>query len=236
MFLVGFWHAGVVCKYMSSMFKRRWTWFEIFFIAEFELGAYLCFFSCFVSCWLTCTCNCTFGLWFFKVHPTVQYLPIRTYIALCSLVWKLWYCRCLWSSQASHNKVHFWLHHTAHCVSRNGGKGGVEWDHPQADMHIMAARLGCQSTMVGTRWANSCPGCMNRHRKHYSHLVGGLFLVGKTAWNLSGCLTTESADYCMVVNEWAWLRLRVCVLRLGSVLESELGQKRRYGALKTCMG
>ena len=42
-------------------------------------------------------------------------------------------------------------------------------------------------------------------------------------------MTTESADYCMLVNEWAWSRSRVCLLRLevdlGSVLESELGQK-----------
>ena len=38
-------------------------------------------------------------------------------------------------------------------------------------MHMVAARLGCQSAMVGTRWANSCPGCMDRLRKRYSHLV-----------------------------------------------------------------
>ena len=42
-------------------------------------------------------------------------------------------------------------------------------------------------------------------------------------------MTTEGADYCMLVNEWAWLRLQACLLRLevdlGSVLESELGQK-----------
>ena len=48
-------------------------------------------------------------------------------------------------------------------------------------------------------------------------------------------MTTDSADYCMLVNEWAWLK-SVCLLRLqvdmGSVLESELGQKWRYGALK----
>ena len=25
-------------------------------------------------------------------------------------------------------------------------------------MHMVAARLGCQSAMVGTGWANSCPG------------------------------------------------------------------------------
>ena len=74
-------------------------------------------------------------------------------------------------------------------------------------MHMVVARLGCKSAMVGTRWANSCPGCMDRLRKHHSHLVGGSFLAGKAAWALSMCLMTESADYCMLVNEWAWLRL-----------------------------
>ena len=91
-------------------------------------------------------------------------------------------------------------------------------------MHMVPARLGCQNTTVGTRWAISCPGCMD---KCYSHLVGGSFL----AWTLSGCLTTDSggADYCMLVNEWVWLKSRVCLLRLevdlGSVFESELGHK-----------
>ena len=94
---------------------------------------------------------------------------------------------------------------------------------------MVAARLGCQSTMVGTGWANS-----------RSQLVGGSFLTGKAAWALSGCMTTENADYCMIVNECAWSRSRVCLLRLevglGSVLESELGQKWKYGALKACIG
>ena len=36
------------------------------------------------------------------------------------------------------------------------------WGHPQGDMHMVAARLSCQSAMVGTVWANSCPGCMDR--------------------------------------------------------------------------
>ena len=35
------------------------------------------------------------------------------------------------------------------------------------DMHRVAARLGCQSAMIGTRWANSCPSCMDRLRKRY---------------------------------------------------------------------
>ena len=102
-------------------------------------------------------------------------------------------------------------------------------------MHMVAARLGCQSAMVGTGRANSRPGCMDRLRKRYSHLLGGSF-PGKAAWTLSGCMATESADYCMLVNVWA----RVCLLRLevdlGSVLESELGQKWRYNALKACIG
>ena len=51
--------------------------------------------------------------------------------------------------------------------------------HPQGDMHMVAARLGCQSAMVGTGWANSCPGCMDRLRKRYSHLVGANFWQGR---------------------------------------------------------
>ena len=92
---------------------------------------------------------------------------------------------------------------------RKGGSGGGGWGHPQGDMHMVAARLGCQSAMVGTGWANSCPGCMDRLRKRYSHLVECSFLAGKVAWTLSGCMTTESADYCMLVNEWAWSRSQV---------------------------
>ena len=74
-------------------------------------------------------------------------------------------------------------------------------------MHMAAARLGCKKTVVSTRYANSCPGCMSRLRKRYSHLLGGSFLAGKASRALSGCVPTESANYCMLVNEWAWLTL-----------------------------
>ena len=47
---------------------------------------------------------------------------------------------------------------------------------------------------------------MDRLTKCYFHLVGGSFLVGKVAWTLSRCMTTESADHCMFVNEWPWSR------------------------------
>ena len=75
--------------------------------------------------------------------------------------------------------VHLWLLHTVHCaenivsahrcagtlcVSRKGGTGGGGWDHTQGAVHMAAAWLSCKTTMVGTKWANSCPGCMNRPR------------------------------------------------------------------------
>ena len=65
---------------------------------------------------------------------------------------------------------------------------------------MVAARLGCKSAMVGTGWASSHPGCMDRLKKRHSYLVGGSFLAGKVAWAMSGCLTTKSADYCMLVS------------------------------------
>ena len=68
-------------------------------------------------------------------------------------------------------------------------------------MHMVAARLGCQCAMVGTGWTNSCPGCMDRLRKRYTYLVVGSFLAAKAARALSRCLTTKSAEYCMLVNE-----------------------------------
>ena len=85
--------------------------------------------------------------------------------------------------------VHFWLHvhHAAHCAEnivsawvlcqQNGCKGGGGSDHLQGAVHMVAVRLGCERAMVGTGWATSCPDCMDRLRKHYSHLVGGSFLA-----------------------------------------------------------
>ena len=39
-------------------------------------------------------------------------------------------------------------------MSRKGGTGGGGWGHPQGDLHMVVAKLGCKSTMVGTGWAN----------------------------------------------------------------------------------
>ena len=63
------------------------------------------------------------------------------------------------------------------------------------DMHMVAARLDCQSAMVETGWVNSCPGCIDRLRKRYGR---GSFLQGKLL-ELGAC--AESADYRMLINE-----------------------------------
>ena len=78
-------------------------------------------------------------------------------------------------------------------------------------VHMVAARLGCKRRMVGTGWANSRPGFTNRLRKLYCHLVGGSSLAGKAAWELSRWLPTNNADYCILINELAWLRSCVCL-------------------------
>ena len=81
---------------------------------------------------------------------------------------------------------------------------------------------------------------MDRLRKHYSHLAEGWFLARKAAWVLRGCMATDSADHYMLCNEWVWSKSQYCLLRpevdMGAVLESELGQKLRQGALKACVG
>ena len=55
-------------------------------------------------------------------------------------------------------------------------------------MHMVAAMLGFEKAMVGTWWATPRPDCMDRLRKHYSHLAEGWLLARKAAWSLSGCL------------------------------------------------
>ena len=46
-------------------------------------------------------------------------------------------------------------------------------------VHMANAELGCKMAMGGT---NSCPGCMNKLRKHYPDLVGGSFLANHECW------------------------------------------------------
>ena len=98
------------------------------------------------------------------------------------------------------------------------------------DLAVKAPWLGPGGPILAlAAWTKCC-----------SHLLGDSFLAGKAAWAQSGCMKTGSADHCMLVNEWAWLGTPVGLLRLevdlSSVLESELEQKWRYGALKACIG
>ena len=38
----------------------------------------------------------------------------------------------------------------SHCaLCRKGGTGGGGWGHPQSDMHMVAARLGCERAVHG---------------------------------------------------------------------------------------
>ena len=83
-------------------------------------------------------------------------------------------------------------------------------------MHMVAARLGFEKTMVGTRWATPRPDCMDRLRKHYSHLAEGWFLARKAAWSLSGCMATNSADYYVLVNEWGVVKVTRLLIKAGS--------------------
>ena len=92
------------------------------------------------------------------------------------------------------------------CVSRKGGTGGGGWGHRRVLCTWQLLRLGCKRAIVGTGWVNSQTGCMNRLIKCYPYQLGGSFLSGKASLALSRCLPSEDADYCMLINEWAWLR------------------------------
>ena len=54
-------------------------------------------------------------------------------------------------------------------------------------------------------------------------------MAGKTVWDLIEKLPTENTKCCRLVNEPAWLKSQVCLLRLkvhlGLLLESQLRQK-----------
>ena len=85
---------------------------------------------------------------------------------------------------------------------------------------MVAARLGCQKAVVGTGWTlDAWIGLENTTLRR--------FISDKEI--CLGSERVESADYYMLVNEWAWLRSQVCFLRLevdlGSGLESKLRQK-----------
>ena len=117
--------------------------------------------------------------------------------------------------------------HVGSASAERVGQGQVGGVTQQGVVHMVAASLGFEMAMVGTGWGISHFDYMDRLRKYYLDLVEGWFLVRKDAYTLSRCMTIDSVDYCVLVNEWAWSKPQVCLLQLelnmGSVLESENG-------------
>ena len=131
------------------------------------------------------------------------------------------------------------------------------WLAPGGPPPTLTAWTGLEN-MVGTGRATPRPDCMDRLRKNYSHLAEGWFLARKAAWALSGCMSTDSADYyvllmsgCGQSHETAFFRPEVAsfpgscawapthkslgtdvdAVDVGAVLESELGQKWGHGPM-----
>ena len=101
------------------------------------------------------------------------------------------------------------LHHTVHWTSKKGGTGG------QGEVGGATNRVTCtwfESATVGTGWATYLPGSVLE--KTLLSPVESWFLARKGAWAVAGCMTTDSADYCMLVNEQAWSKSQVCLLKL----------------------
>lgn len=65
---------------------------------------------------------------------------------------------------------------------------------PQCVVHVVAAKLGCKEAMIGSEWVNSHPGCMNRQRKCYSHLLG-VHSRQERLLGFEGYLPTKNANY-----------------------------------------
>ena len=85
------------------------------------------------------------------------------------------------------------------CVSTKNGTRGGGWCDPICTWWLLSLAVKAPWLVPG---GPTLASCMDRLKKHYSQLVGGLFLAGKAVLALSTCLTNESADYCLLVNEW----------------------------------
>ena len=110
--------------------------------------------------------------------------------------------------------MYFWLHHTstAHCIEKTVS-ACLSAGSTSADRVGQEEVGGVTHSVLFTWWLLGLalkrpwlgpgrPPRMDGVRKHYSRLAGSWFLARLAAWALSGCMTTHSADYCMLVNEW----------------------------------
>ena len=84
------------------------------------------------------------------------------------------------------------------------GTGGGGWGHPQGDMHMVAARLGCESH---GRVGHSSPDCIDRLTNTTLTLQGVDFWQGTlNSWTLSGTwwlLGLAVCERAMVGTRWA---------------------------------
>ena len=71
-------------------------------------------------------------------------------------------------------------------------------------MHMVAAMLGCERAMIGPAGPPLALTAWTGLQNTTLTLLDGWFLTRKAACPLNGCMTTDSADYCMLVNERAW--------------------------------
>ena len=91
--------------------------------------------------------------------------------------------------------VHFWLHNTAHCAEKVGqGEVGAVTRRVLCTMWLLGLALK-RPRLANTGRVTPRPDCMDRLRKHYSHLAEGWFLAKKAAWALKVCMATDSAVY-----------------------------------------
>ena len=128
--------------------------------------------------------------------------------------------------------VHFWLHHIAHWPAGSASPERVGQREVGGVTHTVTCTWWMLGLTLKRPWSvqggpTPRPDCMDRLRKHYSHLVEDWFLARKAAWALSGCMATDSADYCMLVmSGFVQSHETACLLRpevdMGAVLESEL--------------
>ena len=91
--------------------------------------------------------------------------------------------------------------HTGSASAERVGQGeGVGSFAGCCAAHLVAARLGCKLSIVGTWWTNSHPGCLKSLREIYVHLVGAHFWQGRPLWHWApGCQPTMQTIACLLI-------------------------------------
>ena len=88
------------------------------------------------------------------------------------------------------------------------GQGEVGGVTCRVNAHSGYVVADCRNGLVGTEWTNSSLDCTNMVRKW---LLSTSYMAMKVDWAQNRCLLAENANS-KVINEWAWLGSRVCVM------------------------